>query len=151
MTDATWIERARAEARRSPDPRTKVGALVVAAGVAVGRGCNDFPPGEGALPWTHASPDGDPYKTKHPYVVHAEMAALADASAPRGSTLYTTLGPCENCAKLAIVMGVTRVVYGERREKPDAAAGLLLLRRAGVEVAFEPGSFEPGSVAAPRP
>lgn len=49
--------------------------------------------------------------------VHAEMAALIDAeirgTALRGSTLYTTTFPCQNCAKHMIYSGVKKIVFVE--------------------------------------
>lgn len=47
--------------------------------------------------------------------VHAEMNAIAFASKEgleiRGSTLYTTLSPCFNCAKLIKTSGITEVIF----------------------------------------
>lgn len=56
--------------------------------------------------------------------VHAEMAALLDASkrgvAVRDLTLYTTTFPCHNCAKHIIASGIRRVVYVEPYPKSHA-------------------------------
>ncbi len=64
--------------------------------------------------------------------VHAEMNALLFAGKEaRGGVLYTTLVPCNTCAKMIINAGVTRVVYAEGY--PDKM-GLVLLEEAGIPV-----------------
>lgn len=57
-------------------------------------------------------------------IVHAEMAAIADA-ARRGlslqdSTLYTTTFPCHVCARHIVAAGIKRVVYVEPYPKSRA-------------------------------
>ena len=56
--------------------------------------------------------------------VHAEMAALLDASqrgAPvKGCTLFTTTFPCHNCTRHIIAAGIKRVVYIEPFPKSHA-------------------------------
>ncbi|MFQ6012293.1 MAG: cytidine/deoxycytidylate deaminase family protein [Thermoplasmata archaeon] len=64
--------------------------------------------------------------------VHAEMNALIFAGKEaRGGILYTTLVPCNTCAKMIINAGVRRVVYAEGY--PDRM-GLVLLEEAGIPV-----------------
>ena len=50
-------------------------------------------------------------------VIHAEMNAILKAAksgnAVDGSTLYLSLSPCQNCCKLIIQSGISRVVYLE--------------------------------------
>ena len=48
-----------------------------------------------------------------------------------GATLYVTLSPCFDCAKLIIQSGIKRVVYIEKYRSED---GLKLLEKAGIEV-----------------
>ena len=48
------------------------------------------------------------------------------------STLYTTLAPCSNCAKLIVAAGIKRVVYLEEYDRD--MSGPELLRQAGIEV-----------------
>ncbi len=51
--------------------------------------------------------------TKYPYVVHAEPNAILNSTASlKDSTLFVTLFPCNECAKLIIQSGIKHVVYG---------------------------------------
>lgn len=73
-------------------------------------------------------------KTKS-YVLHAEANAITklakSGNSAEGSTLYITLAPCLNCAKLIIQSGIKRVVY--RKQYKDTA-GIYLLKQANIEV-----------------
>lgn len=101
-------------AKRSKDPRTQVGACIVNNKKRiVGIGYNGFPIGvdDDTFPWDKK---GDWIDTKYPYVVHAEPNAILNATVPLDdSTLYVTLFPCNECAKLIIQSGVKEVVYME--------------------------------------
>ena len=98
--------------KRSKDPNTKVGACIVnAERRIVGIGYNGFPVGcdDDKFPWGR---DGDFLDTKYPYVVHAEPNAILNAnSKTQGCTLYVSLFPCNECAKLIIQSGIKEVVY----------------------------------------
>lgn len=58
-------------------------------------------------------------------IVHAEMAAIADAAkrgvSLQGKTLYTTTFPCHVCARHIVAAGVARVVYVEPYPKSRAS------------------------------
>lgn len=78
-----------------------------------------------------------------PWVLHAEMNALAElmtsanhVDPDRGATMYQTLSPCIECAKLMLRAGVRRVVYLHEYRQTD---GIDLLRKANVTVErYEP-------------
>lgn len=61
---------------------------------------------------------------EHGRIVHAEMAAIADAArrglSLQGSTLYTTTFPCHVCARHVVAAGAKRVVYVEPYPKSRA-------------------------------
>ncbi|MBI2889258.1 MAG: bifunctional diaminohydroxyphosphoribosylaminopyrimidine deaminase/5-amino-6-(5-phosphoribosylamino)uracil reductase RibD [Nitrospirae bacterium] len=107
----------RGDPTASPNPL--VGAVVVAAGRAVGEGFHRRP--------------GEP---------HAEKAALAHAGPrSRGATLYVTLEPCrvwgrtEPCVDAIRRSGIRRVVTGALDPHPDARGrGITALRRTGIRV-----------------
>lgn len=91
----------------SKDPSTKVGAVIVNQDKQIlSVGYNGFPRGVVDSPerYNHR-------ETKYLFVAHAERNALDNAFTDiRGSTLYTSLCPCNECAKSIIQKGVQRVV-----------------------------------------
>jgi dCMP deaminase len=105
---------AQLSAHRSKDPNTQVGACIVnAKRRIIGIGYNGFPAGcsDDKLPWDR---QGDFLDTKYPYVCHAEMNAITNSSNKpelEGATLYVSLFPCNDCAKLIIQVGIKEVVF----------------------------------------
>ncbi len=97
---------------RSKDPSTKVGACIVnQAKRIIGIGYNGFPIGcsDDTFPWSR---EGDYLDCKYPYVVHAEPNAILNSTmALDNATLYVTLFPCNECAKLIIQSGIKEIVY----------------------------------------
>ena len=98
-------------ARRSKDPNTQVGACIVSQeNIIVSTGYNGMPKGcsDDEFPW-----DREGVQTKYPYVVHAELNAILNASGRdlRGSRIYVALFPCNECAKAIIQSGVREVIY----------------------------------------
>ena len=110
-------------AQRSKDPNKQVGAVIVGPGkIICGVGYNGFPRGCGdnELPWAKKSRDDDPMDTKYAYVCHAEMNAIMNKNAQNlaGASLYVTMYPCNECAKLVIQSGIKEVVYFEGKDVP---------------------------------
>lgn len=97
---------------RSKDPNTQVGACIVNQSKRiVGIGYNGFPFGcdDNDFPWDNK---GDFLDTKYPYVVHAEPNAILNSNShTQDCTLYVTLFPCNECAKLIIQSGIKEIVY----------------------------------------
>lgn len=101
-------------AKRSKDPNTQVGACIVnAENKLVGIGYNGFPIGcsDDLFPW--ARDNHDPLLNKYMYVCHAELNAILNKnmSSLNGCTIYTTLFPCNECAKLIIQSRIILVIY----------------------------------------
>jgi dCMP deaminase len=98
--------------KRSKDPSTQVGACIVNQDKKiVGIGYNGFPNGidDDTFPW---GKQGDYVDTKYPYVVHAEPNAILNATTSlKNCTIYVTLFPCCECAKLIIQSGIKEIVY----------------------------------------
>ncbi len=102
-------------AKRSKDPSTCVGTCIVSQDnkiLSVGyngmpRGCSDD-----EYPWERS---GDEPDTKYLYVCHAELNALLNYTGTNlsGSTVYTTLFPCNECTKALIQSGIREVIYLE--------------------------------------
>uniref|UniRef100_K3X9Z3 dCMP deaminase n=1 Tax=Globisporangium ultimum (strain ATCC 200006 / CBS 805.95 / DAOM BR144) TaxID=431595 RepID=K3X9Z3_GLOUD len=124
-------------AMRSKDPSTQVGACIVSPEKKiVGIGYNGFPNGcnDDELPWARSS--ASPLDTKYPYVCHAEMNAILNKNSTdvKGCTIYVALFPCNECAKLIIQSGISRVVYYSDKYNGDwkFVASRRLLDMAGV-------------------
>ena len=100
-------------AKRSKDPNTQVGACIVNPKKRiVGIGYNGFPFGceDDVFPWERNSENF--LENKYPYVVHAEPNAILNStSSLEGCTLYVSLFPCHECAKLIIQSGIKHIVY----------------------------------------
>lgn len=111
--------------------RKQVGCIIVKDGQIISDGYNGTPYGF----------DNDcEFATRfgwetRPEVLHAETNALTklakSTQSSEGATIYITLMPCFDCAKLMIQSGITRVVYKEEYRDPT---GVNLLTRAGIEV-----------------
>jgi len=90
--------------------RAKVGAILVKDGNIVSMSYN------GTLAGQNNSCEDSDNNTKSE-VIHAEMGTILKAAksghAVDGSTLYLSLSPCQNCCKLIIQSGISRVVYLE--------------------------------------
>jgi len=98
---------------RSKDPSTQTGACIVDEEKRiVGIGYNGFPRGisDEDLPWDR---EGNYLETKYPYVCHAELNAILNSTKEslKGCTLYATLAPCNECAKMIIQSGIKRVLF----------------------------------------
>lgn len=133
--DECFVLMAELIAQRSKDPSTQAGAVIVdGQKVIVGLGYNGFPRGitDEDLPWER---EGSFLETKYAYVVHAEENAIYNSNAQtKGCTIYTTLFPCNECAKTIIQNGIREVVYtSDKYHDEDIwAASRRLFDRAGV-------------------
>ncbi len=123
-------------AKRSKDPNTQVGACIVDDNnVILTTGYNGFPAGcsDDEFPWAR---EGE--MTKYPFVVHAELNAILNASGKslRGSRLYVSLFPCNECAKAIIQSGIREVVYisDKYATTPATMASKMMLQAAGVKL-----------------
>ena len=126
-------------AQRSKDPNKQVGAVIVGPDkVIMGVGYNGFPRGcsDSDLPWAKKSTNDDAMETKYAYVCHAEMNAIMNKNSQslHGATVYVTMYPCNECAKLIIQSGIKEVVYFE---------GKLAMARGGVRTAAKQETPEP--------
>ncbi len=100
-------------AQRSKDPGTQVGACIVGQDNKIlSMGYNGMPIGcsDDCMPWDR---DGDPLNTKYLFVCHAELNAILNhgRSGLEGAKVYTTLFPCNECAKAIIQSGIKEVIY----------------------------------------
>lgn len=145
----TWDEYfmglAHLSAKRSKDPSTQVGAVIVSTEHrVVGIGYNGFPNGcsDDEFPWGR---EGDFGQTKYPFVVHAELNAILNSTQNlKGCSIYVSLFPCNECAKAIIQSGITRIVYESDKyaETDGVKASKRMLAAAGVELVQLPYSIE---------
>jgi len=128
--DLAYIGMAKELAKLSYAERKKVGCLIVKDTQIISEGYNGTPTGfnNTCEYYSHV----DEMYTK-PEVLHAESNAITklarSTNSSSGSTLYVTLAPCFECAKLIIQSGIERVVY-ETSYRTNT--GLSLLKKAGV-------------------
>jgi len=99
----------------SYDIDTKVGAVIVKDGNIISMGWNGTPSG-----FDNSCKDHSTGSTL-PIVIHAEANAICklakSSTTGEGSTLYCTLSPCIECAKLILQSGISNVVVGKLYEK----------------------------------
>ena len=88
------------------------------------------------IPWA-GSKDNLPFlETKYPYVCHAELNAILNSNHNlKGSMVYVTLFPCNECTKAIIQSGIKKIVYlSDKYHNTDAeVAARRMLDMAGVE------------------
>jgi dCMP deaminase len=103
------METARTIARRSIDPRNKVGTVIVSDDntqvLSVGYNGN-YAGGPNEVESTEPGDSG---------CIHAEINALLklDYNNPKRKIMYVTLSPCRMCAKAIINAGIDEVIYQE--------------------------------------
>jgi dCMP deaminase len=123
---------------RSKDHRARNGACIVTPDhriVGVGynglpRGCADDDP----IYWS--DDDNDPFRSRHSYVVHAEVNAILNCVVLplTNATIYATQFPCPRCAQAIIQAGIRKVVYSREKSHHAAAnaASDKMFKAAGV-------------------
>lgn len=122
-------------AMRSKDPNTQVGACIVNKdNIIVSTGYNGMPKGcsDDEYPWERTGE-----ATKYPFVVHAELNAILNAAGRnvRGSRIYVSLFPCNECAKAIIQSGIKEILYLSDKYADSMAtlASKKMLDSAGVK------------------
>jgi dCMP deaminase len=126
------LEHAHFHAARSTCPKAKVGCLIVSPDLKrTVYGWNGAPAGVATcheagcvlIPATEASRE----YSRH---LHAEARAIAHAAldglATRGATLYVTIPPCLDCARLICVAGIALIVTTDLTDEWFDAIGAYL-------------------------
>ena len=136
--DEFFMRVAVAAAMRSKDPNTQVGACIAGMDHRIlSVGYNGTPTGldDEDFPWETTD---DPLTDKHNYVIHAEANAILNFRGSlkerAGATVYVTLFPCKECAKMLVQAGIGEVVYlGDKyHDTQDAVISRSVLDRCGV-------------------
>lgn len=127
-SDLIYLKMANIWGSSSHCERMKVGCLVVKDKSIISDGYNGSPSG---FPNICESED---MKTL-PYVLHAEANAITklakSTQSSIGSTMYITLSPCFECAKLIIQSNIKRIVFCEVYRNTDP---LIFLSEGGIEI-----------------
>lgn len=132
--DEYFLAMAEQVSRRSPDPNTKHGCVLVDSEKRViSTGYNGPVAGlpNGLVPLTRPE--------KYNWFIHAEDNAVAFARCDlRGATAYVTGQPCAACFRRLLQVGVKRIVYATRQSAcitPEETAACRTMAEAlGVEV-----------------
>lgn len=124
-------------AQRSKDANTQVGACIVNRDNKIlSVGYNGMPIGcpDDEMPWER---EGGALDTKYFYVCHAELNAILnnDGGSLKNTRVYTTLFPCNECAKAIIQAGIREVIYlsDKYAESESTLASKMMFRMAGVD------------------
>lgn len=126
--------------------RAKVGCVIVKDNRIISIGYNGMPSGwdnncedEDWPMWAENYDNIDPVYvrlTTKPEVLHAETNAIAKVARSSencdGATLYTTMLPCLDCAKLIYQSGIKEVFYAD--VYPKGTAGLEFLHKCNIPV-----------------
>ena len=129
----------------SKDPSTQVGAAIYSTDNRVlSCGYNGTPVGwaDEDFPWGKGYEGEDKKYEKYSYVVHAEDNAVRNfkkynpnVECLKGATIYVTLFPCSNCAKIIVEAGIKKIVYLHDfyANTPDVINSKKYLKDNGVE------------------
>jgi len=145
MTRPTWnqyfIKIAEVVSERSLDFDTKVGCVIVdQRNRIVSTGYNSNPTGcadDNYWPTTREKKEIIPglHVDKYQIFVHSEANAIAASNGCLvGCTLYCTLHPCNECAKLIATAGIKKVYYKIYRDDDPSKIARLILEQAGIEL-----------------
>ena len=125
--DTIWANFSKDIARRSLDPKHKVGAVIVnnENTQVLSIGYNGDQKG--------GSNKRDSMERGKSGFIHAEINALikCDYNNPAKKRMYLTLSPCNICAKAIINSGIKEVIYLEKYEQSN---GIDILINAGIHV-----------------
>lgn len=123
----------------SYDPSSTVGAVIVRPNRTISSlGYNGFPRG--------VCDSDERYKsrsTKYNFICHAEANAIVSASENlSGHTIYSNLFPCNECSKLIIQSGISKVVTRKpdkefkERWKESLEVSETMFKEANVEIIY---------------
>lgn len=127
--DIFYMEIAQTVAKQSYCVRKKVGAVLVTKEGVISIGYN------GTISKHYLNVCELENGETAPWVVHAEEAALYKLSKSNisvaGSSLYVTLAPCVQCAKMLAANNISKVFYIDPHK---GNAGLEILKNCKIEV-----------------
>ncbi len=136
--DEYFMGVAELSAMRSKDPSTQVGACIVSQDNKIlSVGYNGMPKScsDDEFPWDR---EGGALDTKYFFVCHAELNAILNfrGGSLEGSKVYTTLFPCNECAKAIIQAGVSEIIYKSDKyaNTESTIASKMMFKAAGIKL-----------------
>jgi dCMP deaminase len=113
--DARLLALCARKGQESPDPRTKIGCLIIAPDGSIRcAACNDYPQG-----MQHRSNERTEAPLKYIWLEHAERNAIYQAArkglSTEGCTMFADLTPCIECARAIIQAGIAQLVINQDR------------------------------------
>ena len=128
INHAKGINAAREVAQYSLSKKRKVGCVITDNGIIVSTGYNQVP---ACIKNKECEENNNTYW----YTLHAEADAILKLVNLNvkltNPTLYVTLSPCKECAKLILQAGIKTVIYEEEYKHSES---IQLLRCAGINV-----------------
>lgn len=128
----TWMKMASAISKLSTCNKRHVGAVLVKNDRVISMGYNGSPSGCDHCIRSECHLDGPKCRR----AVHAELNAIIAAAlhgiCTEDSTLYCTLRPCLDCAKVLINAGITQIYYLHGHDTPPLALELLDQAEVGI-------------------
>lgn len=145
----TFMEIAHVIARRSKDPSTQVGAVIVAEDNRIlSLGYNGATVGfdDRQFPWELRHPS---MLNKYHLVVHGERNAVLNFRGNlrelQGASVYVTRFPCNECAKELAQVGIKTVYYAQEAptrtiaEQLSLQAAMIIFDNAGIDLVYLKG------------
>lgn len=119
--DAYFMSIATEVAKRSPDPKKHVGAVIVDdSNRLISSGYNGLP-----AMFSEENIDWEDRDYVHSLIIHAECNAILYCNSKfQNSKLYCTLSPCPECVKLIKACGISKVFYKEKYRRFDEVDNL---------------------------
>lgn len=138
--DKLWLDLITRIAEQSKCRSRIVGCLIVFENRIIGQGYNGAPEGSTCEDCPRAKCKGEhkPSGSDLDQAIcsHAEANAIGYCArhgiSTRGATIYLTVEPCAECAKLIVASGITEVVYN--RNYNDNKLYELILKNAKVNI-----------------
>lgn len=132
--DKLYLDLAYRISQESVATRSKVGAIIVKNNNICSFGWNGVPSGVPNDSIEGTDENGN--IVTNPMTLHAESNAMMKmlrhgSESTEGATLYITLSPCYECAKMIFQSGITRLVYLDEYRIID---GLNFLKEMGIQV-----------------
>lgn len=127
--DKLYMDIAKRVAKESYAKRLQVGSAILTQNGGLFVGFN------GTLPGFVNQCEKEDGSTDESITIHSEQNALykmlREGVSAKGATIYISHSPCEQCCKMLIASGISRVVYSQpfRDEAP-----LGILKQAGIQV-----------------